>query len=297
MMPPRRSMRRHGVRSRRGAARARAARRSPRDPAAHELDQLVHVGRPRARLGDEEVGVLLGHDRAADAHALAAGGVDEAAGGIAGRVREHRARVLPARLVLAPPAHDLVDPSRARARDRRVHRRRSRPPRPTRGRQRRACGTRGRAAARPSSRTRLSPRSKTRAPRITSSVCAPWPPAFMRTAPPTEPGMPTKNSSPATPAAAVRRASTGRATAPPARTCGATELASTDRTDVELLELTREHDRDAGEAVVGDEQVRTAADHEHRERRRPRALPRPRGGRRRVRRAPPRRAGRRIDTS
>ena len=43
----------------------------------------------------------------------------------------------------------------------------------------------------------------------------------MRTAPPTEPGMPTKNSRPPTPAAAARRASTGSATAPPGVDAGA----------------------------------------------------------------------------
>ena len=44
----------------------------------------------------------------------------------------------------------------------------------------------------------------------------PWPPAFMRTAPPTEPGTPTAHSKPVRPAAAVRRATTGSAAAPPA---------------------------------------------------------------------------------
>ena len=46
----------------------------------------------------------------------------------------------------------------------------------------------------------------------------PWPPAFIRTAPPTEPGTPTAHSRPVSPAATVRRARVGRATAPPART-------------------------------------------------------------------------------
>ena len=41
----------------------------------------------------------------------------------------------------------------------------------------------------------------------------PCPPAFIRTAPPTEPGTPTAHSNPVSPAAAVRRASTGSATA------------------------------------------------------------------------------------
>ncbi len=46
----------------------------------------------------------------------------------------------------------------------------------------------------------------------------PWPPAFIRIAPPTEPGTPTAHSRPCRPAAAVRRASTGRLSAAPART-------------------------------------------------------------------------------
>ena len=46
----------------------------------------------------------------------------------------------------------------------------------------------------------------------------PWPPAFMRTAPPTEPGTPTAHSNPVSPASTVRRATTGSAAAPPART-------------------------------------------------------------------------------
>ena len=44
----------------------------------------------------------------------------------------------------------------------------------------------------------------------------PCPPAFIRTAPPIEPGTPTAHSNPVRPAAAVRRASTGSATAEPA---------------------------------------------------------------------------------
>ena len=44
-----------------------------------------------------------------DPEALQPAVIDQPAGRAAGRVREHRARVLAARLVLAPPAHDLVD--------------------------------------------------------------------------------------------------------------------------------------------------------------------------------------------
>ena len=60
-------------------------------------------------VGLEEVGVLGRDDRAADPEPLEPGGVDEPAGGVAGRVAEHRAGVGAAGLVLAPPAHDLGD--------------------------------------------------------------------------------------------------------------------------------------------------------------------------------------------
>ena len=61
------------------------------------------------------------------------------------------------------------------------------------------------------------------------------------------------------PAFAAWRASTGsgdRAPGVDPRPC---------RIDVDAFELAAEHDRDAGEAGVGDEQVRTAADDEHRD--------------------------------
>ena len=51
-----------------------------------------------------------------------------------------------------------------------------------------------------------------------AAMSEPWPPAFIRTAPPIEPGMPTAHSNPVRPAAAVLRARTGRATAEPAHT-------------------------------------------------------------------------------
>ena len=46
----------------------------------------------------------------------------------------------------------------------------------------------------------------------------PWPPAFMRTAPPTDPGTPTAHSNPVSPSATVRRASLGSGAPPPALT-------------------------------------------------------------------------------
>ena len=51
-----------------------------------------------------------------------------------------------------------------------------------------------------------------------AAMSEPWPPAFIRTAPPIEPGTPTAHSKPVSPARTVRRATTGSAAAPPART-------------------------------------------------------------------------------
>ena len=88
----------------------------------------------------------------------------------------------------------------------------------------------------------------------------PWPPAFIRTAPPTEPGTPTAHSNPVSAgggrapgehgqghaAAGRRRRRAGRR--PPTSIAGAGR---------------RRDDGDAGEARVGDEQVGAAADDEH----------------------------------
>ena len=90
----------------------------------------------------------------------------------------------------------------------------------------------------------------------------PCPPAFMRTPPPTEPGTPTAHSNPVRPAATVRRASTGSATAAPALT---TIDASAPRCRSTRCRSTGDQDRDAGEPLVGDQQVRAAADHQHRQ--------------------------------
>ena len=84
----------------------------------------------------------------------------------------------------------------------------------------------------------------------------PCPPAFMRTAPPIEPGTPTAHSKPVSPAAAVRRASTGRATAEPA-------THSAPR-DLDAVGPFSEAQRNACEPGVGDQQVRSPADHQDR---------------------------------
>ena len=82
----------------------------------------------------------------------------------------------------------------------------------------------------------------------------PWPPAFIRTAPPTEPGTPTAHSKPVRP--------------------GLDGLAGDDRQqggaaggdlgagDVDAGEGVAEADGEPGEAGIGDEQVRAVADDE-----------------------------------
>ena len=135
------------------------------------------------------------------------------------RVDEHRAGVLPARLVLAPPAHDLGDlasdaarsPAASRSR-RSTHDlvgRRGREPRKRRPSA--LGGATAAAGASPSQVERRRPSTRQ------AAMSEPCPPAFIRTAPPIEPGTPTAHSKPVSPAAAVRRASTGSGTPPPAR--------------------------------------------------------------------------------
>ena len=87
-----------------------------------------------------------------------------------------------------------------------------------------------------------------------AAVSEPWPPAFMRTAPPTEPGTPTAHSRPRSPAAAVRRARTGRLTAAAGHHLVAV--------DGDGLEPRSEGDGQAGEAGVGHEEVGAATDHQ-----------------------------------
>src|SRR5690349_3134271 len=52
----------------------------PGDLVAHEVGQLPDVGRRPGLVVDDEVRVLLAHDRAADPPPLQAGGLDELAG-------------------------------------------------------------------------------------------------------------------------------------------------------------------------------------------------------------------------
>ena len=74
----------------------------------------------------------------------------------------------------------------------------------------------------PASPTRSTQRYRTRH----EAMSDPCPPAFMRTAPPTDPGTPTAHDSPDQPASATRRARTGSARAAPARTTGAAPAGS-----------------------------------------------------------------------
>ena len=124
--------------SRRGT-RSRTASSTPcraRDLGPDVLGQPADVGRRPLLVVDDEVGVLLGHDGAADPQALEPGGVDQPPGRVARRVAEDAAgRRQPERLVRLPPAPDLVEPLLDR-----------RPARPARG----GTSPRGRArAARP----------------------------------------------------------------------------------------------------------------------------------------------------
>ena len=84
------------------------------DDVPHRLGQPAHVGRRARPVVDDEVGVLLRDDRAADAAALEAEGIDDGAGRAdPRRVAEDAAgRRLAERLVGLPPAPDRVEPFR-----------------------------------------------------------------------------------------------------------------------------------------------------------------------------------------
>ena len=133
-------------RSRPCAARAPARSRWRRAPvAAPRASRRRTSSAVAPGFGLEEVGVLRRHHRAADPQALEPERVDEPAGGVAGRVGEHRAGVGAAGLVLAPPAHDLGDLGLGARRRRRRPRGTSAPVTTSVGAERRACGTRSRA--------------------------------------------------------------------------------------------------------------------------------------------------------
>src|SRR5262249_1136664 len=193
---------------------------------AHEVD---HVPGGRALLRLEEVGVLGGHDGAADAHSLEAGGVDEAPGAVARRVAEHRSCVLAAGLVLAPPAHDVGDPGLAGAGIVGRHGELGRGDDVAAAEVRAAVAEiegAGHAGARRRISGLVGENQHPRPPQRPHGLAPPPPAAHARRPPhrsrrpprPTDRGIPTKNPRRARPAEADRRASTGSGTAPPART-------------------------------------------------------------------------------
>ena len=71
------------------------------------VDQRPDVGGRGARIGLDEVRMLLRHGRRSNTQPFAAGGLDQPTGGVTGRVGEDRATVGAARLMLATPPHNL----------------------------------------------------------------------------------------------------------------------------------------------------------------------------------------------
>ena len=83
----------------------------------------------------------------------------------------------------------------------------------------------------------------------------PWPPAFIRTAPPIEPGTPTAHSKPVSPALTLARATRGRKAAAPAVTAVPV--------DVDPGERVAQQHGHAGEPGVGHQQVGPLPHHQH----------------------------------
>ena len=104
--PPRR--RRSRPSRSRGAAAPRCGRPTRRRTSRHERGDVV--GRA-ARIGLDEVRVLVRDRCGSDPQTLGAGRVDQPAGRVAGRVGEHRSGVLAAGLVLTTPPDDLATAS------------------------------------------------------------------------------------------------------------------------------------------------------------------------------------------
>src|SRR4051794_25126907 len=77
---------------------------------AHQLTQSAHVAGRAGLVIDDEVGVLLAHACTAHTRALEAERIDQPACRVVGWIAEERAgRWLAERLVLLPPATDLVE--------------------------------------------------------------------------------------------------------------------------------------------------------------------------------------------
>ena len=217
-------------------SRGSARRRRSRSPVEPDEAGLGHAGRRRcAACTRARTSPMSAHTSSAEPpssawmklaclgdtsarpepQALAPGGVDQPAGGVARRVGEHRAGVLAARLVRPPPPHDLGDLGLARGavagRERQLG-----PHDDLGGADRRVRGSARSKADGGHDRHPRRPRGRRRGPSPgVAAMSEPCPPAFMRTAPPIEPGTPTAHSNPVSPAAAVRRATTGRLAPPP----------------------------------------------------------------------------------
>ena len=178
-----------------------------------------HVVGPAALVGLDEVGVLGRHlggaaragpwprpARSAGRPSRPGGLVNtEPAFGPPGWC-SRRQRTISAIVGLGPVA---VTRARGRARPR---------PRPVTRRPPSGGSDRSRSVGRHPSILAGAPGRRTRTLTSVAAMSEPCPPAFIRTAPPTDPGTPTAHSKPVRPAAAVRRATTGRLAAPPART-------------------------------------------------------------------------------
>ena len=134
--------------------------------AAHLLAQRLDVGGGRVAEIDQEVAVLLGDLRVADAQAAAAGAVDQLPRLVAGRIGEGRAAGAAARLGLGARGIDLGDAARdgELVAGRRAQARRGEDPV---GR-RRCCGDR-RGRARPASRCGCVPARSTASAEISTS--------------------------------------------------------------------------------------------------------------------------------
>ena len=252
-------------RSRRGAARARGARRSRRRRgAATSRTSAYDVGRARARARRRRSSRASPTPTAPPTRRpLQPAASMSRPGRVAGRVGEHRARVLAAGLVLAPPAHDLVDAARRTAPGRRRARRTSRADDDRRGAERRACGSRGRARRGSSVADRRRRRGRTTrardehvgglARRGRPRSCAP---RRRR-----DPGMPDEELEAAD---ARRRGPPGQHRAAPPRHRRRRARRPRGRRRA-CSNSPPSDERDAVEAGVGDEQVRAAPDHEHRD--------------------------------
>ena len=220
--------------------------------------QCLHVGGQRPAVVHDEVRVPLREARAAHPRALQPGGLDQPTRVIAARVLEDRTGVrLPMRLAGEPPA--LAHVVHARTDRRRVVRRAGRRSTRRHDEARAAdarAGSRRRAArgrARPARPCRVESLDRRRPRR---RISPPYAPAFMNSAPPTVPGMPSAYSSPASAARHGRRAPACRA-APRHRR--ARTRRRRHRHSTRAKPAAELHD-DAAHAAVADQHVRAAAE-------------------------------------